>query len=324
MSELKLRPPANKPSEKAGLLDQKEGAEGEGVDAGAVEAADGAAGIGDEGFAEEVERGVDEDGGGGGFAEFVEEFPEKRVGLAFDGVDADIVAVEGEAFEAGDGVAERGERRHGEAVGRGVEIFGGALGGNGESERVKFLAVLDELIDVFDDVFGEGRGEKTAIAEGAMAEFGAALAPGDDFVAMKKGGGFFDGLIFAGEIAISDFAVVEDGLDFVGIELNADGEVGERGAAGAASDFFARKQGGAEGGASVAGDGLYIDMVETGAGFERVNQENVEKHSAGKAEGTGARGLLKICGELENDFLEIVLGAAGEIGAKGWSEDETA
>ena len=37
------------------LLDEEEGAEGEGVDAGAVEAADGAARVGDQRFAEEVE-----------------------------------------------------------------------------------------------------------------------------------------------------------------------------------------------------------------------------------------------------------------------------
>src|ERR1700757_3993532 len=60
------------------LLHEKEWAYGEGIDSGAVEAADGAAGSGDEGLAKKIERGVDEDGGGTGFAEFVEEFPEER------------------------------------------------------------------------------------------------------------------------------------------------------------------------------------------------------------------------------------------------------
>ena len=57
-----------------------------------------------------------------------------------------------------------------------------------------------------------------------MAEFRAALAPGDDFIAVQKSGGFLNGLVFAGEIAIGDFAVIEDGLDFVGAGVDADGE----------------------------------------------------------------------------------------------------
>src|SRR5215469_13075002 len=142
----------------AGLLDEEERAEGEDVDSGAVEAADGAARIGDERFTEKVEGGIDEDRGGSGFAEFVEELPEQRVGFAFDGVDADGASVEGEALDTGDRADKRGERGHREAVGRGVEKFGGTLGGDGQSERMELLAVFDELVDIFDDVFGEGRG----------------------------------------------------------------------------------------------------------------------------------------------------------------------
>ena len=41
---------------------------------------------------------------GGGFTEFVEEFPEERIGVAIDSVDADDVAEESKAFESGDGV----------------------------------------------------------------------------------------------------------------------------------------------------------------------------------------------------------------------------
>jgi len=138
------------------LLDEEERAKGERVNAGAVKTADGAAGVGDERLSEEVEGSVDENGGGRGFAEFVEELPEERVGAAFDGVDANGVAIKSETLETRDGARERGERRHSETVGRSVEKFGGAFGGNGKSEGMKFLAVLDELVDVFDDVFGEG------------------------------------------------------------------------------------------------------------------------------------------------------------------------
>jgi len=55
-----------------GLLDHEEGANGEDVDASAIEGTDGSARVGDERFAEEIEAGVDEDGSGSGFAEFVE------------------------------------------------------------------------------------------------------------------------------------------------------------------------------------------------------------------------------------------------------------
>ena len=113
------------------LLDEEEGAEGEGVDTGTVKTADGPTRVGDERFAEKVEGGVDENGGGRGFAEFMKELPEERFGVAFDSVDANGASMEGEALETSDGASKRGERRHGEAVGRGVEEFRSAFGGNG-------------------------------------------------------------------------------------------------------------------------------------------------------------------------------------------------
>src|SRR5215467_6937836 len=80
------------------LFNDEEGADGEDVDAGAVEGTDGGARVGDERFAEEIEAGVDEDGSGGGFAKFVKQFPEAGIGFFFDSVDADGIAVEGETF----------------------------------------------------------------------------------------------------------------------------------------------------------------------------------------------------------------------------------
>ena len=47
---------------------------------------------------------------------------------------------------------------------------------------MKIGAVLDVLIHVVDDVFGERRRQDAAVAQRAMAEFGAALAPGDNFI----------------------------------------------------------------------------------------------------------------------------------------------
>ena len=92
------------PQISAFLLHYQERADREGVYAGAVEAADGGTGVGDERFSEKVEAGVDENWGRGGFAKFVKQLPEKRIGLFFDSVDTDSRAIKGEAFETRDGI----------------------------------------------------------------------------------------------------------------------------------------------------------------------------------------------------------------------------
>ena len=78
------------------LFDHQEGADCQGVDASAVEGADGGAGIGDEGLAEEIKGCVDEDGCGSGFAEFMEQAPEGGIGFFFDGVNANGAIYTGE------------------------------------------------------------------------------------------------------------------------------------------------------------------------------------------------------------------------------------
>ena len=153
--------------------------------------------------------------GGSGFAEFVEQPPEAGIGFAFDGVNADGVAVEGKAFEAGEGLFEGAERRHETAVGATIEIFGGAFGGDGKREGMEFFAVLDVLIHIFHDIFGERRREKAAMAQGAMAEFGRTLAPGDDFAAVELFANFVVELVVTRHVAVDNFTVVEDGLDFL-------------------------------------------------------------------------------------------------------------
>jgi hypothetical protein len=137
------------------LLDEEEGAEGEGIYPGAVERADSGTRIGDEGFTEEIEAGVDENGSRGGFAEFVEEPPETRVGFLFDGMDAKGIAVEGKTFETGEGIFERTERSHEAAIGTAIEILGGAFGRDRKREGMELFAVLDVLIHIFHDIFGE-------------------------------------------------------------------------------------------------------------------------------------------------------------------------
>ena len=90
---------------------------------------------------------------------------------------------------------------------------------------MKLFTVLDELVDVFDDVLGEGRSQQAAMAQRAMAEFGSALTPGYNFVAKQQLRGFVDELIFAGEETIGNFAIVQNGLGFLRIEsgLNFEG-----------------------------------------------------------------------------------------------------
>jgi len=79
-------------------------------------------------------------------------------------VDADGVTVEGETFEASDRIFEAGERSHEAAVGAAVKIICGAFGGNGKCEGMEFFAVLDVLIHIFHDIFGEGRRKQAAMS----------------------------------------------------------------------------------------------------------------------------------------------------------------
>ena len=225
------------------------------------------------------------------------------------------LSVEGEAFEAADGIGERGQRGHETAIRRSIEILGGALGGNGKRERMEFLAVLDVFVDVFDDVFGKRRCEQAAIAEGAVAEFGAALAPGDDFVAQKQPCGFLNGLFFPGKIAIDDLAIVEDGFHFLGAGMQSNRKARKRRAAGVPGNFLAGEISGAEGRAGIAGDGLHVNVLEGTPGFEGVDQKNIQENAAGQAERARVSALGEIAGKLQDDFLEKILGAAGEVGA---------
>ena len=57
---------------------------------------------------------------------------------------------------------------------------------------MKFFPMLDELVDIFDDVFRKRRSQQAAIAESAVTKFGTTLAPRNNFVAMKECGSFFE------------------------------------------------------------------------------------------------------------------------------------
>src|SRR5579859_7060391 len=119
-------------------------------------------------------------------------------------MNADGVAVESEAFEAGERIFQAAERSHKAAIGAALEIFGGTLRGNGKREGMELFAVLDVLIHIFHDVFGKWRSKKAAMAESAMAKLGRALAPGDDLAAFEMFADFVVELIVAGHIAVDD------------------------------------------------------------------------------------------------------------------------
>ena len=57
-----------------------------------------------------------------------------------------------------------------------------------------------------------------------MAEFAASLAPGDDFPAIEEMDSFLEQLIVAGRIFVNNFAVVENGFDFLRSRFRAESE----------------------------------------------------------------------------------------------------
>src|SRR5260370_35639270 len=92
---------------------------------------------------------------------------------------------------------------------------------------MKFLAVLDVGVYVFDDVFGKRRGEDAAMAKRTMAEFCESLAPGDNLVATQKLRHFTAELFFSGYVLVDDFGVVEDRFDLRGSEARTEREAAE-------------------------------------------------------------------------------------------------
>ena len=114
---------------------------------------------------------------------------------------------------------------------------------------------------------------------------------------------------------IGDLAVVEHSFDFLGIGVHAEGKSGERCAGRMAGSLLECEISGAEGGAGIAGDGLDIHMVKAAAQFEGAHEQNIQKQAAGEAKRTRGSLLTKIGGELQDNFFEIILSAAGDIGA---------
>ena len=102
---------------RAKLLDDEEVTDGEGIDACAIETADGFARIGHERFAKKIEGCVEEHRRWSALTKFVEQAPEARVGFALDGVNADLTVFKGKTLQFWRGVLpELAERGHEAAV----------------------------------------------------------------------------------------------------------------------------------------------------------------------------------------------------------------
>src|ERR1700674_1116635 len=114
----------------------------------------------------------------------MKKLPERGVGFPFYCMHTKLGAMKCKTVKTSDGVFQRGERRHEAAVGGHFKIFASSLSGDRKREGMKFLAVLDELVDIFDHVFRKRRSQQAAMTQRAVAEFRAALAPRKDFVAM--------------------------------------------------------------------------------------------------------------------------------------------
>src|SRR5215467_2258070 len=137
---------------------------------------------------------------------------------------------------------------------------------------MKLFAVLDELIDVVQYVVIERRGQQAAVAERAVAELGSALIPSDNFPAFQLTRSFIEQFVFAVQILVDDFAVVEHRLDLVRTRFWTKRERTERSARRAARGLFAREKRRAHGGSRIARHGLHVNVAETAALLERADQ----------------------------------------------------
>src|SRR6516165_3943888 len=151
------------------------------------------------------------------------------------------VAMKGESIETSDRLGQRGEGRQKMAIRRSSKVFTGAFCGNGKREGMEALAMFDELVYVLDDIFAERRCQQAAVAQSAMTELRGSLAPSHDFISKEQLNRFLDGLAFGGKIAVRDFAIIQNRLDFIGACLHAQGQTRKRCAAREPTDFLARK-----------------------------------------------------------------------------------
>src|SRR5438552_1552516 len=100
-----------------------------------------------------------------------------------------------------------------------------------------------------------------------MAEFAAALAPGDDFPAVEMMSGFRKKLVLARWISVNNFAVIENRLNYLRCRFGTQCQRIQRSASGTASGFFARQECRAKRSTRVAGNRLDVDVAKAAALF---------------------------------------------------------
>jgi hypothetical protein len=260
-------------------------AEDEVIDARVNEAAVGVVGGADDGFAADVEGGIDEDGAAGGGFEAFEEGVEAGVLGMGDGLDAGGEVDVGDGGDGGSGLFEAieavefvrdgeaeggldlGDEEHVRGIGIELEVVVETFESDDGSEGAEGLALFDFEVEVGLDGGGAWVGEDGTIAESAGAEFHAALEPGDDVVLLEELDGaieeivvvelFEDGVVLdegAADLVGGIFGAEQGGLHGVGGGIGAGRRVGKGSVMGDES--------GAEGAAGVTGSGLDPEAVE--------------------------------------------------------------
>src|ERR1700684_1761858 len=175
---------------------------------------------------------------------------------------------------------------------------------------MKIGAVLDVLIHVVDHVFRKRRRKNAAIAKRAMPEFGAALAPGHNLVALKNLDAFGNQMLFARRVFVNDLAVVEHRLDLLRAEARTERQRFQRSATGFAAQFLTSEKPRAERRACVSRDGLHVNFVERAARLESAHKENIQKNAAGKTERSRAGLRLEAMRDVEHRLFQKKLSAA--------------
>ena len=207
------------------FLDE-EGADGEGIESGGPEGAEGIARGANDGFAFDIEGGIEEDGYACFFFKAREEAVVGGVLLGVDGLDAHgVVDVNdgGGIFGGGLGGIEGHDHKGGGIAF--LEVVVDAFFFHGGAEGTPVFAEFDGLVDAISGFDVAGIGEDGACAEGAGAAFHATLEPTDDFSLCEQGSGCIGDIIVSG---VGHAAALKLKLDLIIGITGAKIDVGKR------------------------------------------------------------------------------------------------
>src|SRR3989442_12905668 len=123
--------------------------------------------------------------------------------------------------------------------------------------------------------------------------------------------------LFAGNVFVNDFAIVENRLDLGGGEFRAEEEMRQGLAAGRAGQVFAAEERRAEARAGVCRDRLDEHSTEAALRFKSANEEDVKKHTSSEAERFRTGLFAIVLDDFEDILFENRLRASGNGGAEG-------